>query len=101
VNPIREQAIVELRRMATSPSCRGTSFLPASSASSKRISMSLCWRTPPRAHDPNSHTAASCSPNAVCTEESTIPYDVDLVDLRQADPALVDEVYREGVNWRD
>lgn len=34
-------------------------------------------------------------------EESTIPYDVDLVDLRQADPALVDEVQREGVKWRD
>jgi len=34
-------------------------------------------------------------------EESTIPYDVDLVDLRQADPALVDEVRREGVKWRD
>jgi predicted nucleotidyltransferase len=34
-------------------------------------------------------------------EESMIPYDVDLVDLRQADPALVDEVRREGVKWRD
>ena len=34
-------------------------------------------------------------------EESTIPYDVDLADLRQADPALVDEVRREGVKWRD
>ncbi len=34
-------------------------------------------------------------------EESTIPYDVDLVDLRQADPALVDEVRREGAKWRD
>jgi uncharacterized protein len=34
-------------------------------------------------------------------EESTIPYDVDLVDLRQADTALVDEVRREGVKWRD
>ena len=34
-------------------------------------------------------------------EESTIPYDVDLVDLRYADPALVDEVCREGVRWRD
>jgi uncharacterized protein len=34
-------------------------------------------------------------------EESTIPYDVDLVDLRRADPALVDEVRREGVRWRD
>jgi predicted nucleotidyltransferase len=33
-------------------------------------------------------------------EESTIPYDVDLVDLRRADAALVDEVRREGVKWR-
>ena len=33
-------------------------------------------------------------------EESPIPYDVDLVDLRQADAALVDEVHREGVKWR-
>jgi hypothetical protein len=33
-------------------------------------------------------------------EESSIPYDVDLVDLRRADAALVDEVCREGVKWR-
>jgi hypothetical protein len=34
-------------------------------------------------------------------EESTIPYDVDLVDLRHADLALVAEIRREGVKWRD
>jgi predicted nucleotidyltransferase len=34
-------------------------------------------------------------------EESPIPYDVDLVDLRRADPALVEEVRREGVRWRE
>ena len=34
-------------------------------------------------------------------DESTIPYDVDLVDLRTADPTLVEEVRREGVKWRD
>lgn len=34
-------------------------------------------------------------------EESTIPYDVDLVDLRHADPTLVEEVCRKGVKWRD
>ena len=34
-------------------------------------------------------------------EESTVPFDVDLVDLRHADAALVDEVRREGVKWRD
>jgi hypothetical protein len=33
-------------------------------------------------------------------EESSIPYDVDLVDLRRADAALVDEVRREGEKWR-
>ncbi len=34
-------------------------------------------------------------------EESPIPYDVDLVDLRRAEPALVEEVRREGVKWRE
>jgi predicted nucleotidyltransferase len=34
-------------------------------------------------------------------EESTVPYDVDVVDLRGADAALVEEVRREGVKWRD
>jgi uncharacterized protein len=34
-------------------------------------------------------------------EESTIPYDVDLVDLSYADHALLDEVRREGVPWRE
>jgi len=33
-------------------------------------------------------------------EDSDIIYDVDLVDLRNAAPALVDEVRREGVPWR-
>ena len=34
-------------------------------------------------------------------EESTIPYDVDLVDLREADPALRDEILWTGIRWRD
>jgi predicted nucleotidyltransferase len=34
-------------------------------------------------------------------EESSIPYDVDLVDLREAAPTLLEEVRREGVKWRD
>jgi predicted nucleotidyltransferase len=33
-------------------------------------------------------------------EESSIPYDVDIVDLRSAAPSLVDEVRREGVKWK-
>jgi uncharacterized protein len=34
-------------------------------------------------------------------EESKIPYDVDLVDLRHADRALVEAVRREGILWRN
>lgn len=34
-------------------------------------------------------------------EESSIPYDVDLVDLRHADPALIEEIRRDGVKWPD
>jgi len=33
-------------------------------------------------------------------EESAIPYDVDLVDLRHAAPSLIEEVRREGLKWR-
>lgn len=32
-------------------------------------------------------------------EESTIPYRVDVVDLTQADPALLANVMREGIVW--
>jgi uncharacterized protein len=34
-------------------------------------------------------------------EESPIPYHVDLLDLRHADPALIDDIRREGIAWRE
>ena len=34
-------------------------------------------------------------------EESTIPYDVDLVDLREVGSAFREEVLRTGIKWRD
>jgi predicted nucleotidyltransferase len=34
-------------------------------------------------------------------EESTIPYDVDLLDLRTVDPAFRENVIRTGIKWRD
>lgn len=34
-------------------------------------------------------------------EQSSVPYDVDIVDLRRAAPRLIEEVRREGVKWRD
>jgi uncharacterized protein len=33
-------------------------------------------------------------------EDSSVPYDVDLVDLRDAAPSLVEEVRREGIKWK-
>ena len=32
-------------------------------------------------------------------EESTIPYEVDVVDLSRVEPAFRDKVLREGVAW--
>ena len=37
---------------------------------------------------------------AESVEKSSIPYDVDIVDLRSAAPSLLDEVRREGVKWK-
>ena len=37
---------------------------------------------------------------AESAEESSIPYDVDIVDLRSAASTLIDEVHREGVKWK-
>jgi uncharacterized protein len=34
-------------------------------------------------------------------EDGNIVYDVDVVDLRYADPVLVDAVPREGIPWRN
>jgi len=45
--------------------------------------------------------AAFLAEPAAAIDDSPIPYDVDLVDLRRADPALVEEVRREGVKWRE
>ncbi len=33
-------------------------------------------------------------------EESTIPYEVDLIDLREVSPAFREEVIRSGIRWR-
>jgi hypothetical protein len=33
-------------------------------------------------------------------EESTIPYNVDIVDLRKVDPVWLDAIQHEGVQWR-
>jgi hypothetical protein len=37
---------------------------------------------------------------AEAIEESTVPYNVDIVDLREVDPVWLDAIRREGVQWR-
>ena|SRR5487761_894908 len=100
MNPTRQRAIEELRRMVLDAlgehaaavwlfgSCaRGEVFQHSD------IDIAIL----PRDELPSAFFAEL----AADIEESPIPYDVDLVDLRTADPALVEEVQREGVKWRD
>jgi uncharacterized protein len=100
MNPIRQQAIEELRRMV----------LAALGAHAAAVWLfGSCARGDPRQH---SDIDVAILPRdelprhffAVLRadiEESKIPYDVDLVDLRQAGAALVDAVRREGILWRN
>jgi predicted nucleotidyltransferase len=100
LNPTRQRAIEELRRMV----------LDAVGNRDAEIWLfGSCARGDVRQHsdidvgilprgDLPSGLIAELAANI---EESTIPYDVDLVDLRRAEPALVEEIRREGVRWRD
>jgi uncharacterized protein len=100
VNPVREQAIEELRRMV----------LTALGEHDAAVWLfGSCARGGVRQHSDIDIAILPRDPLPIGffgeldaeIEEGTIPYDVDLVDLRHADPALVAEVRREGVKWRD
>jgi predicted nucleotidyltransferase len=99
VNPVRERAIAELRSIV----------LAALGEHDAAVWLfGSCARGEPRQH---SDIDIAILPRGALPvgffaelqadiEESPIPYDVDLVDLRYADPALLDEVRREGVQWQ-
>jgi len=100
MNRIREEAIEELRRMV----------LHALSDHDAAVWLfGSCARGAPRQHSdidiailPRGELpSAVLAELAADIEESPIPYDVDLVDLRHAEPDLVEEVRREGVKWRE
>jgi uncharacterized protein len=100
MNPTREWAIEELRRMV----------LAALDEHSAAVWLfGSCARGDVRRHNdidiailPRDELSPwFFSELAADIEESPIPYDVDLVDLRRADPALIEEVRREGVKWRE
>ncbi|MFZ3237762.1 MAG: nucleotidyltransferase domain-containing protein [Stellaceae bacterium] len=100
MNPTRKQAIEELRRMV----------LDALGERDAAVWLfGSCARGEPRQHSdidiavlPRDELPRGFFAELLADiEDSQVPYDVDLVDLREADPALVEEVRREGVKWRD
>ena len=99
VNPTRQRAIEELRRMVLAAlgehdaevwlfgSCaRGDAFQHSD------IDIAIL------PHD--ELPSGFFSYLAESVEESSIPYDVDIVDLRSAALTLIDEVRHEGVKWK-
>ena len=98
MNPVRQRAIDELRQMV----------LAALGEHDAEVWLfGSCARDETRQHSDIDILPRDDLPSAFFAilsadiEDSTIPYDVDLVDLRKADPSLVDEIEREGIKWRE
>lgn len=99
INPTREWAIEELRRMILDAlrDHDAEVWLFGSCARNEVFQHSdIDIAILPRGDLP----AGFFSDLAERIEASSVPYDVDLVDLRRAAPSLVEEVRREGVKWR-
>jgi|SRR5277367_6194559 uncharacterized protein len=100
MNPTREWAIDELRRMVLGAlgDREAEVWLFGSCARGEVFQHSdIDIAVLPRRELPSGFF----SDLAELIEQSSIPYDVDLVDLRHAAPTLIDEVRREGVKCRD
>jgi uncharacterized protein len=99
VNPTRERAIEKLRRrvLAALGEHDAEVWLFGSCARGEPLQHSdIDVAILPRDELPS----AFFSDLAESVEESSIPYDIDIVDLRRAAPSLIDEVRREGVKWK-
>ena len=100
INPIRKQAIKELRRLvlaALEEHDAGVWLFGSCARGEVRQHSDIDIAILPRDELPSAFFAVL----AADIEDSTIPYDVDLVDLRRADPALVEHVRHAGVKWRE
>ena len=100
MNPVREKAIEKLRRMvldALDDHDAAVWLFGSCARDEVRQHSDIDIGILPRDDLPSGFFAEL----AADIEESPIPYDVDLVDLRNADAALVEEVRREGVKWKD
>jgi len=95
VNTVREQAIEELRRMvldAPGEHDAAVWLFGSCARGEARQHSDIDIAILPRDDLPSGFFAEF----AADFEESPIPYDVDLIDLRRVNVALVDEVRREG-----
>jgi|ERR1051325_3048610 predicted nucleotidyltransferase len=99
MNPTRAWALGELRRMV---------FDALGDHDAEVWLFGSCARGEVMQHSdidiailPRNDLAAGFFPElAERIEESEIPYDVDLVDLRRAPASLLDEVRCEGIKWK-
>ncbi len=99
VNPVRKRAIEKLRRIVLTAlgERQAEVWLFGSCARGDvRHSSDIDIGILPRDELPDAFFAML----AADIEESTVPYYVDLVDLRRVDPAWVDVIRREGIKWR-
>lgn len=99
INPTREWALGELRRMVLDA---------LKNRAAEVWLLGSCARNEVLQHSdidiailPRDDLASDFFPDlAERIDESEIPDDVDLVDLRRAPATLIDEVRREGVKWK-
>ncbi len=100
MNPVRERAIENLRRMV----------LDALGGHDAAVWLfGSCARGDVRHPDDidvaifprGDFSARFFADFAADFEESPIPFDLDLLDLREADDTLRDEVLWTGIRWRD
>jgi predicted nucleotidyltransferase len=97
--PARERAIDELRRMvlrAVGEHDAAIWLFGSSARQNARQDSDIDIGVLPTDDLP----AAVLAELAADIEDSDIPYDVDLFDLRYVEPALLAAVRREGVPWR-
>jgi predicted nucleotidyltransferase len=100
INPIRERAVERLRRVvldALGDHAAAVYLFGSHARGEVRHASDIDIAILPRDELPGSFFAEL----ADTIEESTIPYDVDLVDLREVGPAFREEVLRTGIKWRD
>ncbi|HYU13618.1 MAG TPA: nucleotidyltransferase domain-containing protein [Stellaceae bacterium] len=100
MNPVRERAIQRLRRMvldALGEHDAAVYLFGSHARDEVRHASDIDVAILPREDLPPTFFAGL----AETIEESTIPYDVDLVDLRSVDAKFREEVLRSGVKWRD